>query len=810
MSMTSLRSLPASVHGWFGRRLGRRIVGLFLALLLAVQGFSLFATRATIGQNAQADVVRELEMGEKVLHRLLAQSGRQLADGARLLAADYGFRSAVQSGDVATIASALDNHGARIGASMAMLLDTHLQVRAATEGDTQTLLPAAQRLAGSAEGPLEAATSEIVELHGRALQVVMVPMRAPLVIGWVVMAFPIDATLVREVRDIAGLEVRLLTRGRGEGAWHLAAGLQDETAGAVHGDPLQRGGVGKITIDGRDYRERRVRLSAKQPASVEAVLMRSVEEAAAPYRPLQLALMLLTLLSVGVFAIGSVLTAQHVTTPVRELVGAADRLGRGDLDTPVGVHSNDEIGELAQAFDRMRVNLEANKREVTRLAYWDTLTGLPNRAQFRAALHLRAHGDVDAREADAPWSVLLIGIDRFKHVNDVLGYAMGDLLLKQVGQRLVQAAGEDACVIARLDGDQFALLLPDANAGQAFTIAVRLSVAFERSIVLDDQAIDVGISIGVASLPQHAQDVDALMVRAEAAMAAAKRGTRGVSVYEPAIDAASAQTLSLLGELRRAVERGELRLYLQPKVALADSSVIGAEALVRWQHPERGLVPPMEFIPFAEQTGFIRTLTAWVAAESLAVCRRLHGQGVPVRVSVNLSTRDLMDQDLPAKFLRLLEEHRMSARAMCLEITESAIMDDPKRALQTLERLNEMGFKLSIDDFGTGYSSLAYLKRLPVDELKIDKSFVMQMARDGDDAKIVRSTIDLAHNMGLSVVAEGVETATCWRTLRSLGCDEAQGYLISKPLPADQFVAWCERWREREGVALHNSPDTTF
>jgi EAL domain-containing protein (putative c-di-GMP-specific phosphodiesterase class I) len=268
-------------------------------------------------------------------------------------------------------------------------------------------------------------------------------------------------------------------------------------------------------------------------------------------------------------------------------------------------------------------------------------------------------------------------------------------------------------------------------------------------------------------------------------------------MYDASIDAASALTLSLLTELRRAVEHGELRLYLQPKLTLDSGHVGGAEALVRWLHPQRGLVPPMEFIPFAEQTGFIRTLTIWVFEEAARQWLALRAEGLPLVISVNLSTRDLLDPELPQKFSALLLKHRVPADAFCLEITESAIMDDPQRALATLDRLSLLGFKLSIDDFGTGYSSLAYLKRLPVDELKIDKSFVMNMVDDQDDAKIVRSTIDLAHNLGLTVVAEGVENAQVWDALRALECDEAQGYHMGRPMPANEFPAWSLAWQAK-------------
>ncbi|MDP9123921.1 MAG: GGDEF domain-containing phosphodiesterase, partial [Pseudomonadota bacterium] len=334
----------------------------------------------------------------------------------------------------------------------------------------------------------------------------------------------------------------------------------------------------------------------------------------------------------------------------------------------------------------------------------------------------------------------------------------------------------------------------------AQAVALRIEQALEQPLVIGEHKVDMGAGIGIACWPQHADDDDTLLVRAEMAMYAAKQRSNGPVTYDPAIDATSAQTLTLISELRQAVDRNELRLYLQPKLALDDRRVVGAEALVRWQHPQRGLVPPAHFIPFAEQTGFIRILTMWVFEEAARHWQTLADEGLQLRLSVNLSTRDLLDLDLPQKFASLLARHGVPAAAFCLEITESAIMDDPQRALATLDALSAMGFKLSIDDFGTGYSSLAYLKRLPVDELKIDQSFVRNMQSDRDDEMIVRSTIDLAHNLGIMVVAEGVETAAAWNLLRDLKCDQAQGYHMGRPMPVTEFSAWSTSWDMRRAA----------
>ncbi len=544
------------------------------------------------------------------------------------------------------------------------------------------------------------------------------------------------------------------------------------------------------------YLLRTVAVSSNAQGRVQLLLAGSIDEAVSPYRALQWTLALLTLFGVGLFGVGSAWTAGRVTRPLRALVHASVRLGRGEYGAPIAhTAERGEVGDLARAFDHMRLNIGAQQQEIRQLAYWDRLTGLPNRVQFRDTVLAATQAGPDDNLA-----VIMLDLDRFKHVNDVLGYASGDRLLQGVAERL-RSVVRDVDTIARLSGDEFALLLPGADAVLAQDVAARITAAFEKPLQLDDHTIDLSAGLGIALWPAHGPDGDTLLSRAEVAMYAAKRRTAGAQVYDASLDSASAQNLSLLTELRQAVEQGQLRLFLQPKVDVASGALCGAEALVRWQHPTRGLVPPMEFIPFAEQTGFIRQLTLWMFAEVARRQSALTAMGV-ARVAINLSTRDLLDTELPDKLDALLSRHRATASRLCLEITESAIMDDPERAEATLHRLAERGFKLSIDDFGTGYSSLAYLKRLPVHELKIDKSFVMAMERDASDAKIVRSTVDLAHALGLSVVAEGVENASILKQLQTLGCDDAQGYHFAKPLAFDAFGAWVAKHAERNAVAV--------
>jgi diguanylate cyclase (GGDEF)-like protein len=776
---------------WVTRRLSTRIVALFLGLLLLVQAAGFGAIGHSIERNARAQLAHELQLGERVWRRLLAQNAQTLLQGATLLAADFGFRTAVSSGDVETLRSALGNHGARIGATLSALLDTGLEVRAVSDAAGSGTAALLQRLAT----PLtRSEQGSLVALVGnRPYQFVVVPMKAPVVIGWVVMGFPIDRALLDDMRTLSDLHVALMAPGSGAPALVLST-LAPDGARALEASAA---GAGEVTLQGEAMVMRVVPLTeGAQGASV--VLLRSVDEASAPYRQLQWLLALITGLGVLLFGIGSIVTARHVTTPLRSLVTASEKLGRGHYDeTLQHTERPDEIGDLARAFDQMRTDVAVQRSEIHDLAYRDRLTGLPNRLSFRDAAH---EAISQCTDPDAGVAVIMLDLDRFKHVNDVLGYAFGDQLLKAVAGRLTQHTMRGRDLVARLGGDEFAILLRNGDAEHATAIAARIARSFEAPLMLEDQTVDLSAGIGIACWPAHAANADALLSRAEVAMYAAKRRTEAAVVYDPAIDSASTQTLSLLSELRRALELGELRLYLQPKIELNDARLVGAEALLRWQHPARGMVPPMDFIPFAEQTGFVRQLTLWIFDEAARHWSALQRHG-GLRISVNLSTRDLLDKELPDKLNGILQRHGVPAQGFCLEITESAIMDDPQRAEATLSRLSERGFKLSIDDFGTGYSSLAYLKRLPVHELKIDKSFVMAMERDDDDAKIVRSTIDLAHNLGLSVVAEGVENVSTWQQLRDLDCDEAQGYHMSRPLAADDFDIWVARWNERRALA---------
>ena len=463
----------------------------------------------------------------------------------------------------------------------------------------------------------------------------------------------------------------------------------------------------------------------------------------------------------------------------------ADRLGE------VNTFSKDD-GLLLQALTSHAVKALANARLVERLDHeslHDSLTGLANRALFLDRLG-RA-----LRRTDTGATVLLMDLDRFKEVNDTLGHHHGDLLLQEIATRLSrQMRGDD--LLARLGGDEFAVLMTGLDEGGAVSTAERLSQVLGEPMVLHGVEMEVGASVGVVYMPagRSGQDQDASLVlqRADVAMYAAKKHYTGVHLYRDELDGYSPRRLALASGLRGAIEQGQMSLRYQPQARVLDGAVQGVEALVRWEHPTYGVVAPDDFISIAEQTGQIRELTAFVLDAALADCSRWLRAGRTLAMSVNLSVRNLMEPDLVAAVSRLLVRHEVPARLLTLEITESHLMSDPARMSEVLHGLADLGVRLSVDDFGTGYSSLAYLKQLPVSEVKVDKSFVRHLAADDEDAAIVEAVITLAHTLRLAVVAEGVEDEQTWERLRALGCDQLQGYHLARPMREAELTAWLE------------------
>jgi len=418
----------------------------------------------------------------------------------------------------------------------------------------------------------------------------------------------------------------------------------------------------------------------------------------------------------------------------------------------------------------------------------DSLTGLPNRADLQRRL-TTALDDVSAGRAPGA-AVMILDLDEFKAVNDTLGHHQGDLLLVEVAARLASAVGSVGTV-ARLGGDEFAVLLADtADESRVLRIGRRVLRALEQPIALDGLEVEVGASVGVALAPAHASDPAALLKRADLAMYDAKASARSLKVYEPELHTDSPRRLTLVSELRAALQNGTVQVHVQPKARLGTGEVVAVEALARWEHPELGWVPPDEFVSVAERSGLIGLLTTRVLDASLAACARWRDAGWDVGIAVNLSARSLQDADLVEEVDRMLRRHGVPANRLTLEVTEGSVMADPARAVALLHQLRDLGVRLSLDDFGTGYSSLSYLQRLPVQEVKIDRSFVTGLGREGENLAIVRAIIDLGRHLGLEVVAEGVEDHATGELLASMNCDLVQGWHLARPMPTDELVGW--------------------
>lgn len=757
------------------RTLERRIAVVFVGLLVLVMLLMLLFVARSGEAVIAAESQRQLVAGARNFSNLIERDRRQLELAASILAADFGFREAIATQDRGTVHSVLLNHGFRIGARVMMvvsldgqvMVDTQRPGKPARDFPFADLLRMAQQVGRSGGAALMG--------DGLLYQVVIVPILAPVRVAWVVMGFPVEEAWAAEFSRVSGLDVSVLGTS---GTIH-ASSLSASTRTAL--GKTQLSGLGEspqpLTLDDRHYHA----VALPFGTQAQVFLLRSLEHSEAVFRELERMLFVIALAGIALFVLGSFGLARRIAGPVNALAQAARRIEAGDYQHAVEVTTGDEIGQLAMSFESMRTGIEMREQKIIRLAYEDTLTGLPNRTRLAERLANLDPGAIAM--------VAVLDLDRFAPINNALGHPVGDRLLQLIGTRLARLMPARG-MLARLWGDEFAFVIEDADQAAARNFAETLLAALREPIEIDGQKLDVSGSLGIAFHPADGSDMNLLLRRAEMAMYAAKRRQCGFVLAETIGDGPPPELLSLIGEMRMALERREFVIHYQPKLALASGRVVGAEALLRWQHPARGMIAPGHFIPFAEQTGFIREITPWLLGEVAAQAAAWRGQGITLVLSANLSARDLLNTDLVGLLRRLLARYELPPAALCLEITESALMEDPALALSHLAQFAAAGLKLSIDDYGAGQASLAYLKSLPVHELKIDQSFIGSLTASPKDAAIVRSTITLGHALGLTVVAEGIENQTDLAWLREAGCDIGQGYFIARPMPAAAFADW--------------------
>ncbi|MDR6937025.1 EAL domain-containing protein [Luteibacter sp. 3190] len=764
-----------------------RLALFFVASLVLVQGLTALLTYGIAHRQLVAEGGRQLSVNAGAFVAQMNDLSIRVANGVQILSLDYGLRSAIGARDKETVLSVLRNHGRRVGAARMQLLGLDGRVQADTLAPASDGEPFAfPDLLASAYDRRSAA---VIVSEGKAYWLVVVPIYAPQPVGLVVASIPVDDALLAHMQELSALprDVELATPV-GEGRYAVIArgshdsGLTESLS--ARGEPLPSTPT-LAAIGGREYLVLAQLLrQPKGGGAVYAVLGYSLDDALRPYLPVWNAWLAVLLVGLAGGFLVAWLVARGVARPVEALAGSARRIAAGDYDDVPDVRRGDEVGDLAIAFHTMTDAIRERERRILHQASHDGVTGLPNRAAAESAVD-----DDLATTPGMQGALLIVGVNRLPEIVKTVGHALADRLMREAAVRLGQVAGTH--FVARATDTQFAVWLRDTGRMEAIDTAFRIMDALGLPYLEADIRMDLGPAVGIALTPGHGERAAILLRRAEVAEFAAVGSTRGVDVYDPEADPHRPERLSLMGELRAAIEADALELWYQPKRRMADGVIDSAEALVRWHRPGRGAVSPELFVAVAEETGTIGRLTRWVLARAIREMTALAAAGIDVTVAVNLSARDVGDPELAGRVEALLRANGLPAQALSLEVTESAVIHEPAAALQVLGQLADMGIDVAIDDFGSGQASFAYLRRLPVTELKIDRMFVQHLATDETDRVIVQSLVELGHRLGYRVTAEGVEDEGSLAFLAEVGCDHAQGYLVGRPMPFADLVARC-------------------
>lgn len=760
-----------------------RIFLLFFILLLVVQSVTLLTIYRSMRVEVTRNIENQLEVGRQVFLTQFESRRRYLSVYSRTIGKDFGLLETFYD-DPKSLLFALNNNRQRVGADLAVVVDNNGVVRADSVRPEEAGHAFALFGATRDHAPTD---SLFLSVHDRTYQIVVAPLLAPNRIGWVYLGFLVDDALARQFEKITGLKVSFVT----EGALHhwrmIGSSLpESEQAEFVNGYSDNTRASHPQRLGGEDYLSLGVPLAGDSAHPVTAVLQRSEDAALADYRPWWRQIVVVFLATLALALAGAWAVARSVVRPVRLLAEQTRTVAGGEYAWPISIRERGEVGELVTAFNQMQQAIAEREASIRHNAYHDALTGLVNRYRFEQLLEECIQR---AKSRQQHLAVLIVDLDRFKDINETLGHQAGDRLLHEVGDRLLRAVHADD-VVARLGADEFAVLLSDLAVSDLQTRLDELYAAIMRPYSAEGVTLHLSAGIGVVLFPEHGADVTALLRHADSARFAAKERRQRYVMYDGSQDRYSLLRLGLLAELQAAIERGDLVLHYQPKLSLEQGEITSAEALIRWQHPVYGTIPPGEFIPMVEHTGNIQIVTRWALRNALQQLVSWQAAGHALRVAVNVAAQDLRGTDFAADVLQIIRETGASPAMLILEITESGIMDDIANSIAVLKRLRDAGVMIAIDDYGTGYSSMAQLKKLPVSELKIDQSFVRDLDSNPDDEIIVRSTIELGHNMGLQVTAEGVETPRTLMLLRQLQCDVIQGYYLSRPMPAAEFGVW--------------------
>ena len=758
----------------------KRLLVLIIGLVVVTQTVTLAAVLASTAHNVEARAAEQLRSGSSFVQQLIRFRGSQLANGVAVLAGDFGFREAVASGDVPTILSAARNNAQRIGADIVLLLNTDGGLVTSTAPEVIDNHTPLASLVRETHGRHDQPSFMVFGEH--PYQLFLAPVRTPETIAWVAMGFVVDDSLAQRIHDLAGAQVVLVSHAP-DGALQIASTLpsakQNGAAVLLPPDPstTDEATPHVVKLAGTQYLGFSQKLEARGDA-VDVTLLKPMREVLTPYQDVRDALLAIDGIALVLAAVVGTLLGRSATRPIGDLVLAARRIQQGQYETAVEVSGGDEFRSLAATFNAMQRNIAERERDITHHLYHDSLTSLPNRAKAENQLEQLVMG---AAKRPTSFSLILIDLRNVHDINASLGHHVGDDVLREAARRLRQNA-HTADTVARLGETQFLIIAQDCRGERAPLYAEQLTGVVRTGFHLSGISLDLHVACGVCVYPDHGDNAATLLRRAQIALEDSTEGRTRVALYRTGSDEDHRRRLTLITDLRTAIDRDGLSLVYQPKVTMATRSVKSLEALVRWTHPQLGPISPAEFVPLAEATGGSRRLTSWVLKAAIGQMGQWREAGLEVDVAVNLSAPDILDPDLGDEILYLLRSRRVEPTALLLEITESAVMRDPHLAARNMQLLRVAGVRFAIDDFGTGHSSLSQLNMLPVDELKIDRSFISHARLGSDAATIVTSTIELGHRMKLDVVAEGVEEPEAWNLLRQLGCDFAQGYLISRPL----------------------------
>jgi len=770
-------------------------ISLFLALLLLlVIGAVYFAVKAVTITVASDQAQEQLKTGTRVFERFMDLRWRRIQYGLNWLTNDSDFREATIKGSPSLIEHALQEFEASLHGSELFVLDLDGNII------TSTLkgLPAGQAFPYAKALRLarrNTQTMVIGILAGRPYMLVQGVVLGPLPVVRVVSGMPMDDVFAHELSSLSNLEVSFMTVKPGESG--ILSSTQPDFMSASIIEFVQEHTPGS-TIHFSEFHGRRFLGQMLQLANsgdpgngqVMAVLQSPLDQTMQAFDSLDRKFLWISLGALLASLLGALWLARAVSRPVSLLAEAAQRIGRGNYETPVELTRRDELGFLAKAINAMQSGIAVREQQLAHNALHDPLTGLPNRALAME----RLGSAISARRGVV---LIYLGIENYRVINESFGPEGGERIMRESARVMLDALRERDTA-ARITGNEFLLLLESTQVDVGVALADRLYALLKRPLSIDGHEVLLEVCMGIAIYPLNGRSAEELISRAAIACRDAAALPGYLQVYQQDRDLAHQRQIQLIRDLRSAASDGQLQLYYQPKMDIRSGHVRQAEALLRWQHPELGMVSPAEFIPLAERTGSMFLLTGWVIEEGIRQLAEWNRKGLHMQLSLNISAEDLHGENLLMTVERLLKRYQLSAEQLIFEITESTAMRDPEHSLNVLEKLRDGGISLSVDDFGTGYSSLAHLKRLPVQELKIDQSFIRNLDETSEDAVIVRSTIEMSHNLGLKVVAEGVEYQHTLELLERWHCDTAQGYLISRPMDAVAFEAWV--WKLRATV----------